>query len=251
MLHREIIRKQCSGLPCRHGHMIGSQISTLPYELNQIVTSTIDKPRFMLRPKSPDHKIYHVKFPIFTTQNYPSWLPARHQPQSLTVEKQLQKAIIQLNINKITIKNHINTPPSSPTLTSPFLHGLEPANLRRQKSCSFPSAWRSGSRRRISRPSGIFSDENPYGELDSLSYAPSNRSVCGGRLRWREIWRRITRGKKRISDSSASLAANVPYDPYTYAQNFDEGSAWVEPENLSRSFSARFAAPSGGLRRFG
>ncbi|URD86995.1 hypothetical protein MUK42_27614 [Musa troglodytarum] len=44
--------------------------------------------------------------------------------------------------------------------------------------------------------------------------------------------------------SEASGRSRVPYDAHTYAQNFDEGSAWAEPENSSRSFSARFAVPS-------
>ncbi|PKA64527.1 hypothetical protein AXF42_Ash007272 [Apostasia shenzhenica] len=72
-----------------------------------------------------------------------------------------------------------------------------------------------------------------------------------GRLRWRWLWRRIMREKRRILDYSSSpvmTTGAVSYDPYSYAQNFDEGSARVEPENLCRSFSARFAAPAGFLR---
>ncbi|KAF2286930.1 hypothetical protein GH714_035619 [Hevea brasiliensis] len=34
------------------------------------------------------------------------------------------------------------------------------------------------------------------------------------------------------------------YDADEYSQNFDEGTGWAEPDNLSRSFSARFADPS-------
>ncbi|OUZ99926.1 hypothetical protein BVC80_9069g34 [Macleaya cordata] len=61
--------------------------------------------------------------------------------------------------------------------------------------------------------------------------------------KWRLLWRKIKKEKKKIFDSS-SVQAQVPYDPYTYSQNFDHGSAWAEPDNLSRSFSARFADPS-------
>jgi hypothetical protein len=41
----------------------------------------------------------------------------------------------------------------------------------------------------------------------------------------------------------------VIHDAYSYAQNFGDGTAWMEPKNLSRSFSARFAAPSRVLQR--
>lgn len=35
------------------------------------------------------------------------------------------------------------------------------------------------------------------------------------------------------------------YDPHSYSQNFDEqGSIFADDDELSRSFSARFAVPS-------
>ena len=39
---------------------------------------------------------------------------------------------------------------------------------------------------------------------------------------------------------AGARAGAAPYDAYSYAQNFDDGEAWVEPNNLSRSFSVRF-----------
>jgi len=33
------------------------------------------------------------------------------------------------------------------------------------------------------------------------------------------------------------------YDPSSYLQNFDDGCYSTDPDNFSRSFSARFAAP--------
>lgn len=45
------------------------------------------------------------------------------------------------------------------------------------------------------------------------------------------------------STTSTRVITNY-YDPYTYAQNFDEGKAEEEPDSLGRSFSARFAATS-------
>ncbi|KAF8663172.1 hypothetical protein HU200_055773 [Digitaria exilis] len=75
------------------------------------------------------------------------------------------------------------------------------------------------------------------------------------RARLRGLWRRIMREKKRIllcttgCVPAAAPPHREPYDAYSYAQNFDDGAAWVEPENLSRSFSARFAVPSRVLQR--
>ncbi|KAK6268018.1 hypothetical protein QUC31_012178 [Theobroma cacao] len=62
--------------------------------------------------------------------------------------------------------------------------------------------------------------------------------------RWRMLWRRLMREKKKIFDCSSSTRVHVSYDPYTYAQNFDQGLMSADPDDLSRSFSARFAVPS-------
>lgn len=48
--------------------------------------------------------------------------------------------------------------------------------------------------------------------------------------------------KKKLFESASPF--QVPYDQYTYSQNFDQGTALDEPDNLSRSFSVRFADPS-------
>lgn len=60
--------------------------------------------------------------------------------------------------------------------------------------------------------------------------------------RLRGALRRMMEEKRRMLRSSNPTHAPC-YDPYTYAQNFDEGFASAEPDNLSRSFSARFAGP--------
>lgn len=55
------------------------------------------------------------------------------------------------------------------------------------------------------------------------------------------------REKKKIFDCSSSACSrrmHFSYDPYTYSQNFDQGSMWSDPDNMSRSFSARFAVSS-------
>ncbi|XP_030457751.1 uncharacterized protein LOC115678492 [Syzygium oleosum] len=59
---------------------------------------------------------------------------------------------------------------------------------------------------------------------------------------WRIWWRKIKKEQRRIFHFSAPACA--PYDPFTYAQNFDQGQTWADPDNLSRTFSARFAVPS-------
>lgn len=106
------------------------------------------------------------------------------------------------------------------------------AELQRQRSC-----YAGNGLRRSPEFSREFDDE--------LEYLPARATGT----RWRGWWRRIIKEKRRILNSAAPV--QVPYDPYTYAQNFDEGSASVEPENLSRSFSARFAISSRRLQRVG
>ncbi|RWR83027.1 hypothetical protein CKAN_01176700 [Cinnamomum micranthum f. kanehirae] len=75
---------------------------------------------------------------------------------------------------------------------------------------------------------------NEGSEFEPLDL-PTSRS--SSQPMWLVLWRKLQKGRRRIFDSSASV--HIPYDPYSYSQNFDHGSAWIEPENLSRSFSAR------------
>ncbi|KAG6389502.1 hypothetical protein SASPL_150972 [Salvia splendens] len=60
------------------------------------------------------------------------------------------------------------------------------------------------------------------------------------------LWRKLKRGKKKSSEFP--FAKQKTYDPQSYMQNFDEGSASAtfEPDidNLYQSFSARYANPS-------
>ncbi|CAK8574730.1 unnamed protein product [Lathyrus sativus] len=59
--------------------------------------------------------------------------------------------------------------------------------------------------------------------------------------RLKRLWRKIKREKnRRIFRSSLPVFL---YDPSSYLQNFDDGYS-TDPDNVSRSFSARFAAPS-------
>lgn len=56
---------------------------------------------------------------------------------------------------------------------------------------------------------------------------------------WRKLWRKVKRDQ-----FSHPVSQQASYDPSTYPKNFDQGAVWSEPDNLSRSFSARFADPN-------
>ncbi|CAI8601188.1 unnamed protein product [Vicia faba] len=59
--------------------------------------------------------------------------------------------------------------------------------------------------------------------------------------RLKTLWRKIKRERnRRIFRTSSPVFL---YDPSSYLQNFDDGYS-TDPDNVSRSFSARFAAPS-------
>merc|ERR1712216_477553 len=73
---------------------------------------------------------------------------------------------------------------------------------------------------------------------------------------WAAFWKnKIKKKKKKKSNyndddeydttttTTTTLSSSYSYDPTTYSNNFDQGMGWAEPDNLSRSFSARFAHP--------
>ncbi|KAI5394048.1 uncharacterized protein LOC127093859 [Lathyrus oleraceus] len=60
---------------------------------------------------------------------------------------------------------------------------------------------------------------------------------------WQMLWRKLKRDKKKIFGSSPRMELGV-YDEESYSKNFDKGSGWMEPDNLHRSFSSRYAHPS-------
>jgi hypothetical protein len=67
--------------------------------------------------------------------------------------------------------------------------------------------------------------------------------------KWQMFWRKIKRERKRFpTTTSSQVTLQTSYDPNTYSKNFDQGTGWMEPDNLSRSFSARYADPSNILR---
>lgn len=59
---------------------------------------------------------------------------------------------------------------------------------------------------------------------------------------WQMLWRKIKRDKKKIFGSNPIVGC--VYDEESYSMNFDKGIGWMEPDNLPRSFSSRYADPS-------
>ncbi|KAK9273016.1 hypothetical protein L1049_017823 [Liquidambar formosana] len=85
-------------------------------------------------------------------------------------------------------------------------------------------------------------------ETIRLGRPATMQSDHDGHAGWLSFWRKFKREKKRIfnphqTPSMHGGAAVASYDPETYSMNFDRGMEWAEPDNLSRSFSARFAYP--------
>ncbi|KAL5729284.1 hypothetical protein ACHQM5_002258 [Ranunculus cassubicifolius] len=80
-------------------------------------------------------------------------------------------------------------------------------------------------------------------KYDEFAASPSKTPV------WRMLWRKLKKEKKKVFYGSTPFP--TPYDPYTYSQNFDQGTAWTEPDNLTRSFSARYADSSRVFQRNG
>ncbi|XP_059636729.1 uncharacterized protein LOC132278847 [Cornus florida] len=82
-----------------------------------------------------------------------------------------------------------------------------------------------------------------YDELESMSSTTSSRSSSNKPILWKLIWKKLKKEKSKVI-MSPRQHVRVSYDAYSYSQNFDEGSTWDEPDNLSRSFSVRFSDPS-------
>lgn len=63
---------------------------------------------------------------------------------------------------------------------------------------------------------------------------------------WKALWKKMKKEKRSLMVRSTSVHVHqVPYDEYTYMQNFDQGleqNSELEPEILTRSFSARYTS---------
>ncbi|KAF7819828.1 5-methyltetrahydropteroyltriglutamate--homocysteine methyltransferase [Senna tora] len=94
-------------------------------------------------------------------------------------------------------------------------------------------------------------DARNWCKSGSTSIHLGSSSYCGSsKLRWKMVWMKLKKKLFESSSSSSRALKNVPcYDPLSYSQNF-EIALDQEPhdDNLSRSFSARFAHLSTLLR---
>ncbi|KAB2072331.1 hypothetical protein E1A91_A07G006900v1 [Gossypium mustelinum] len=77
--------------------------------------------------------------------------------------------------------------------------------------------------------------------VNSPSSSSSSSTTAGTSNKLKLLWVKFKKEKMKIFESPVRVPR---YDPHTYSQNFDHGFTWDEPENLSRSFSVRFADPS-------
>ncbi|WCJ40722.1 hypothetical protein M5689_021631 [Euphorbia peplus] len=64
--------------------------------------------------------------------------------------------------------------------------------------------------------------------------------------RWRSIWMKMKKEKKKNKNfvRCSSTRMQFSYDHCDYAKNFEQSSTCCDPDQLSRSFSARFAVPA-------
>ncbi|KAI9107388.1 hypothetical protein K1719_021425 [Acacia pycnantha] len=68
--------------------------------------------------------------------------------------------------------------------------------------------------------------------------------MCGSKMvsLMRRLWRKVKKEKKRLFMRSSPGVHIVQYNIDSYSQNFDDGYS-SDPDNASRTFSARFAIP--------
>ncbi|KAI4377381.1 hypothetical protein MLD38_015017 [Melastoma candidum] len=90
------------------------------------------------------------------------------------------------------------------------------------------------------------SDTIHLGEQRQPHYSASTLSSVRSRkpAKWTGIWARLVKEKHGHHHHHTDQFQVPSYDSHTYSQNFDHGVAWEEPDNISRSFSVRFANPA-------
>ncbi|GER48367.1 iroquois-class homeodomain protein IRX-4 [Striga asiatica] len=79
-----------------------------------------------------------------------------------------------------------------------------------------------------------------YGDMAAAVRRPNNNNKSSI---WTQLWRKLKRENKK-SVLRCSNSTRFTYDEHSYLQNFDPGFVCSDPDDLSRSFSARFAVPS-------
>ncbi|KAI3803405.1 hypothetical protein L1987_31556 [Smallanthus sonchifolius] len=79
-----------------------------------------------------------------------------------------------------------------------------------------------------------------YDELVTVTVSTSKARVI-----WRILLRKIKNAKKKMHRFSDPT--RFGYEACEYAQNFDHGLLSYDSDDLSRSFSARFAVPNSAI----
>ncbi|PNY10612.1 hypothetical protein L195_g007196 [Trifolium pratense] len=95
--------------------------------------------------------------------------------------------------------------------------------------------------RRETRLGRSYTKPHNHSNISPSNYDGSKKTV------WQKLWRKLKRDKKKVFNSpysSGSIVDDGAYDEETYSMNFDQGTGWMEADNLPRSFSARYADPS-------
>ncbi|KAL7618569.1 hypothetical protein Lser_V15G01342 [Lactuca serriola] len=88
------------------------------------------------------------------------------------------------------------------------------------------------------------------GQYHVFIHVSINMGLKGGPI-WRILWGKIKKEKMKKKKKKRKKKVHgvlnttqFSYDPCEYAQNFDQGLMVNDFDDLSRSFSARFAVPS-------
>ncbi|CAA0839089.1 Unknown protein [Striga hermonthica] len=83
----------------------------------------------------------------------------------------------------------------------------------------------------------------PYGDMAAAAVRRPNNNNNNKSSILTQLWRKLKReNNKRVFRCSKST--RFTYDEHSYSQNFDPGFLCADPDDLSRSFSARFAVSS-------
>ncbi|CAO2815377.1 unnamed protein product [Amaranthus hypochondriacus] len=125
--------------------------------------------------------------------------------------------------------------------------------MERQSSYSYDSS----NKNKIQTISLLKSfSEHPYGRFDkprlqqlreTAARSSSSSSSRSSKMQafFRKIRRKFRKEKKAFGSGNESEVVIVPYNSFTYSKNFDDKELVLsEPDNLCRSFSARFAVSS-------
>ncbi|KAK6773468.1 hypothetical protein RDI58_028706 [Solanum bulbocastanum] len=82
-------------------------------------------------------------------------------------------------------------------------------------------------------------------DLHNIGCDRSKKKAPTWKLIWRKMKNYLLERRFNFNFKSKSSSMRFTYDLNSYSQNFDQGSSdWVDSQEYSRSFSARFVVPS-------